>query len=263
MNVSQLEDRNTIQPISFWKQLLIFGIPGIAIYLGVHYMVPFMVEAGIDLVFSWTLAVVGPILLNAISVLGIYFYSHRPTWEQFMRRFRLQKLDTSIFWQVPITAAAIVLLNELFVWTIPLLKQIPLFSPPDLIPEIFSDVYEMIKRSDNITFMGEKLSPEKWWLVPFWLVFWVFLAVVGEEIVWRGYLLPRQEKTYGKYAWLINGLLWNIPFHLYTLHNLFSDMPLYLLLPFIIQKTENTWVGIAIHALLVSLALVIIFTAFI
>lgn len=261
MNDLDLKDKKHIQQISFWKQLLIFGIPGIAIYLGVHYLVPALVQAGVDLIFSWTLAVVGPILLNATTVLGIYYYTQRPSWNEFIKRFRLHKPDASIFWQVPVAAVAIVVLNELFAWTIPFLKQIPFFSPPDLIPEIFSDVYKMMKSSDNITFMGEQITPETWWLIPFWLFFWVFLAVAGEEIVWRGFLLPRQEKTYGKFAWLVNGLLWNIPFHLYTMHNLFSDMPLYLLLPFAVSKIKNTWVGIAIHALLVSLALLIIITA--
>ena len=84
------------------------------------------------------------------------------------------------------------------------------------------------------------------------------LAVIGEEIVWRGYVLPGQEVQFGRYAWLINGLLWNLPFHLYTIHNVISDMPLFFILPFLVQLQKNTWLGIAIHAFLVSLALIIL-----
>ena len=258
MSSSNLNVKKDIQPIAFWKQLLIFGLPGLTIYLSVHHLVLVMTQAGIDLIFSWTLAVVGPTFLNAVIILGIYFYTHRPSWSLFKRRFRLHKPKKAFIWQVPLTAVVIVILNELFVWTIPLLKNIPLLSPPELIPEIFSDVYETIKNSENTTFMGETVSPVKWWLLPFWIIFWVFIAVFGEEIVWRGFVLPRQEKNYGRWAWLINGLLWNIPFHLYTMHNFFSDMPLYLLLPFLVQKTQNSWFGIAVHALLVSLALILL-----
>ena len=81
---------------------------------------------------------------------------------------------------------------------------------------------------------------------------------MGEELVWRGYVLPRQEAAYGMWAWLVNGLLWNIPFHWYTLSNLFSDMPFYLILPFCVQRIQNTWFAVIIHVMMISMAYVII-----
>ena len=99
--------------------------------------------------------------------------------------------------------------------------------------------------------MDVPLRPANWWLIPFWLI-WVVGGVMGEELVWRRYVLPRQEATYGKWAWLINGTLWNIPFHWYTLSNLFSDMP------FCVQRIKNTWFAIIIHAMMISMAYVII-----
>ncbi len=248
-----------IKPVSLWQALLIFGIPGIVIYLGVHYLVPIMVNNEVPLVFAWTLAVAGPTVINAVIVLTYYFSTQRPTIQQFVRRFRLNAPSRNIIWQVPLTAIAIVILTELLAWTVPYLSQVSMLAPPTIIPEIFANVFESLDGGlTTATFMGKEVSPEQWWLVPFWLFFWVTLAVVGEEIVWRGYILPGQEVLYGKYAWLVNGLLWNIPFHLYTLHNFFSDIPLYLLLPFVVYRTRNTWVGIGVHALLVSLALIIL-----
>ncbi|MEM8535781.1 MAG: CPBP family intramembrane glutamic endopeptidase [Chloroflexota bacterium] len=250
---------DNVDPVPLWQALLIFGIPGIMIYLGVHYLVPIMVESGIPLVFAWTLAVVGPTVLNAIIILAYYCSTQKPTFQQFVRRFRLNAPSKNIIWQVPTMVVVIVILNELLSWTVPYLSQIPILTPPTIIPEIFTNVYESLDGGSNTnTFMGEDLTPDKWWLVPFWLFCWVTLAVIGEEIVWRGYVLPGQEVIYGNYAWLINGLLWNIPFHLYTMHNFFSDMPLYLLLPLVVYRTRNSWVGIGIHALLVSIALVIL-----
>jgi hypothetical protein len=33
------------------------------------------------------------------------------------------------------------------------------------------------------------------------------LNIVGEEFVWRGVVLPRQEVAFGGRAWLVNGVL--------------------------------------------------------
>ena len=40
------------------------------------------------------------------------------------------------------------------------------------------------------------------------LSFGLMLGAISEELFWRGYLLPRQEKQLGKKAWIFNGLLW-------------------------------------------------------
>lgn len=248
-----------IKPIPFWQSLLIFGIPGIAIYLATHFLVPWLIATGISLVHAWTLAVVGPTILNAFVVLTIYYLDERPGWRQFVARFRLGRPRLRSILIVPVVAVLVLFLNELLAWTVPVLSQVPLFAPQPVIPEIFSDVYESLDQvSSSSTFMGEQVGPQDLWLVFYWIFFWVFLAVTGEELVWRGYVLPRQQLVYGNKAWLVNGILWNIPFHLYTAHNLVSDLPLYLLLPLLVQKTGNTWTGILLHALLVSLALILV-----
>src|SRR5215510_11127006 len=52
--------------------------------------------------------------------------------------------------------------------------------------------------------------------VPRGNLFWIFLGwiplficnIFGEELLWRGYVLPRQELVFGKSAWLVNAVLW-------------------------------------------------------
>ena len=117
------ECNKTVKAVPLQQALLIFGVPGMAIYLGVHYLVPIWVGAGISLVFAWSLAVVGPTILNAIVVLGLYFFTERPTKKQFISRFRLQKPSKQLIWQVPLTTIAIALLNDLFAWTVPYLAH--------------------------------------------------------------------------------------------------------------------------------------------
>jgi membrane protease YdiL (CAAX protease family) len=67
--------------------------------------------------------------------------------------------------------------------------------------------------------------------------------------MWRGYILPRQEKTYGKWAWLVNGLLWAYLFHFFVPWNFLSFWPSMLITPFIAQRTKNTWVALLVHGM--------------
>ena len=245
-----------VKPISLWQSFLIFGVPGALIFLGVNYLVPVITQVGVPLVFAWSACVLLPIVGNAMVIIAIYLRQERPDWATFVRRFRLQKLDRKYWLLIPIIFVLILALNESLAWTIPKLSKLPGFAPVESAPEIFRDPYESLS-SGTPTFMDVPLRPANWWLIPFWLI-WVVGGVMGEELVWRGYVLPRQEVTYGRWAWLINGMLWNIPFHIYTLSNVLSDMPFYLILPCCVQRIKNTWFAIIIHAMMISMAYVII-----
>ncbi len=242
----------------FVRSLLIFGIPGVLIYLGVHYLVPVLVNAGVTLIFAWSACVLVPTVANAAVVVGHYVWRERPSGAAFKKRFRLEPLPLRHLLLVPVVAFVILVCNEALAWTIPLLAELPGFGPAPITPEIFTDPYATLEAgSQDATFMGVPLRPENAWLAAFWLI-WVVFGVLGEEIVWRGYLLPLHEAHYGRWAWLVNGLLWNVPFHLYTLSNVLADTPFFLILPFVTQRVKNTYFAVFVHALMVSLAYVLI-----
>lgn len=95
----------------------------------------------------------------------------------------------------------------------------------------------------------EPLTSDRYWLLAAWLPFWV-VNIMGEEILWRGVLLPRQELAFGRWAWLANGtgwLLFHLPFGLVIL---FTVAPLTFILPYIVQRRRNTWIGVVLHAAL-------------
>jgi len=82
-----------------------------------------------------------------------------------------------------------------------------------------------------------------------WIPFF-FFNIVGEELLWRGYILPRQELTFGRYAWFINGILWTF-FHLFFgLHLLILLLPSLFIIPYVVYRRQKTLIGIIIHALL-------------
>lgn len=79
------------------------------------------------------------------------------------------------------------------------------------------------------------------------VVLWVFNTVLGEELLFRGYLLPRMNGAFGERDWAANGLL----FALYHLHMPWV-IPTALLDTFILaypsKRYRSAWIGIAVHS---------------
>ncbi len=73
-----------------------------------------------------------------------------------------------------------------------------------------------------------------------------FFNIVGEEILWRGFLQSRIEK---KRFWVISSVLWMF-FHLpFGLDLIIVLIPTLIIIPYCFYKTQNTLVGIFIHGL--------------
>jgi membrane protease YdiL (CAAX protease family) len=107
----------------------------------------------------------------------------------------------------------------------------------------------MLQDESNLhpSFMAFKpLGPGRYWIVGAWLPFFV-LNIVGEEFVWRGFALPRQEVAFGGRAWLVNGLLWLLFHAAFPWQVLFTLVPITLILPYVVQRRRSMWAGIVIH----------------
>jgi membrane protease YdiL (CAAX protease family) len=77
-----------------------------------------------------------------------------------------------------------------------------------------------------------------------------FFNIVGEELLWRGYILPRQELKHGGYAWIINSVLWFV-FHLcFGRDLLIILLPILIIVPYTAYRTRNTLIGIITHGIL-------------
>ena len=107
-------------------------------------------------------------------------------------------------------------------------------------------------------YIDPAFRPSPWFLLqpPGWhasiFAAWIPLFVsniLGEELCWRGYLLPRQEAALGRTAWVPNGLLWCLFHWSFGWPILVTLLPMTLLLPWIVQRRQNTTVGIVIHSL--------------
>jgi membrane protease YdiL (CAAX protease family) len=62
---------------------------------------------------------------------------------------------------------------------------------------------------------GQEFLSGNWTWFAAMVVMWTFNTVLGEELLFRGYLLPRMNGAFGRADWLANGVLFAV-YHLHT-----------------------------------------------
>jgi membrane protease YdiL (CAAX protease family) len=98
-------------------------------------------------------------------------------------------------------------------------------------------------------FMGTPLLGA-WWVIIYYALVMLVCNIGGEELWWRGYVLPRQELAFGRAAWVIHGICWSA-FHLFMQPTLWDTVRMSvtgLALSFVAQRTKSTWPGIVGHS---------------
>ena len=125
----------------------------------------------------------------------------------------------------------------------PALQSIRFFDPSQFHREFFSHF-------GPHDFMGIPLQGS-WWIVVYYAAVMLVCNIGGEELWWRGYVLPRQELAFGRHAWIVHGIFWSA-FHLFMQPTLWDTTRMAitgLALSFIAQRTKNTWPGIIGHSI--------------
>jgi membrane protease YdiL (CAAX protease family) len=93
---------------------------------------------------------------------------------------------------------------------------------------------------------GQSFMHGAWGWYGLLLVMFLFNTVLGEELLFRGYLLPRMNGVFGRKDWVANGLL----FAAYHLHVPWV-IPATLLDTFILaypaKRYRSAWMGIIVH----------------
>jgi membrane protease YdiL (CAAX protease family) len=91
------------------------------------------------------------------------------------------------------------------------------------------------------------------------LLLQIFNTVLGEELLFRGLLLPRMNCAFGRWDWVANGVL----FAAYHLH-VPCVIPVALLDTFILayptKRYRSAWIGIALHSAQSVVIAILVFT---
>jgi membrane protease YdiL (CAAX protease family) len=228
LSPSRAVELKPLKPMALTESILLFGIPGAILAASLWWMRPALTQAGVPDFISYTfsLTIVNVGLLVA-AVVGYVREGNPLTWSAFSQRMRLAHLTGRIWlW----TIAGTLLFGGLALVIEPLATafyrsigyEIPIYSVPEA-----------------TTVFGGIVSH----------IIVLFFNIVGEELWWRGYILPRQELTHGKITWLIHGILWAC-FHMFKWWAVPFMLITCLIIPFVAQKTRNTWPGMINHIII-------------
>ncbi len=144
--------------------------------------------------------------------------------------------------------------RRLWWWLVPLVVGVGVlqFVP---IQAAWETVFPFLAEPDKYSFAELMGSADRkaalegaWQVVALFVVLGIFNTVIGEELLFRGILLPKMQGVFGRRDWVANGLLFGL-YHLHQPWSIFSSMVdgvfLYALPS---RRFRSAWMGIAVHS---------------
>jgi membrane protease YdiL (CAAX protease family) len=215
---------------------------GLLRYVVVPFALPRLPETFDPGIFFWIVMILGMAWQFVVSVLLIRREVRPLTWENLKKRLWLSApTDPHSGRRRPI----------LFLWVIPVLVygfalgQTGVLEPLRaavlrLAPGLGTPAYAEITGIASLQFVGA------WWVVGLALVSCLFNYLLGEELLFRGILLPRMNGVFGRFDWLANACL----FAAYHVHKA-SYIPLILISGILIalpsRVFRSNWMSVIIH----------------
>ena len=94
---------------------------------------------------------------------------------------------------------------------------------------------------------GQRFLEGAWGWFGLIVVLALFNTVLGEELLFRGFLLPRMNGAFGRGDWLANGVLFAV-YHLHQPWAFLSPLADAFVLAYPTKRYRSAWLGIAVHS---------------
>jgi uncharacterized protein len=91
------------------------------------------------------------------------------------------------------------------------------------------------------------------------VVFFLFNTALGEELLFRGFLLPRMNGAFGRGDWVANGLLF-AGYHLHVPWVIPAGLLDTFILAYPSKRYRSAWIGIAVHSAQSVVLAILVFT---
>ena len=220
--------------ISISKAFSYFAFFTLMLYITTRYLIPVLNEWGFHPAVSWFISsgllIFVPLFLIAIGNTRKEINTRNK--KLILERLWLQKPGRKDWAWALGGAILIIVLTGIIMWAAEWIS-LALFDKPFQTSPSFMHF--------------EPLQSGQYWILGVWLVFF-FFNIMGEEIMWRGYILAGMTDKYPKTAWLYNAVFWMM-FHIpFGIELMIMVIPTFFLIPYLVQRRRNTWIGIIIHA---------------
>jgi membrane protease YdiL (CAAX protease family) len=210
--------------------VMLFGLPAVLLWLATHVLIPRLVARGWEPLLAWFFA--GGLVLAtllAAALIGAAMAIQDRSLPGLLGHLRVRKI-TSGEWRLVGLAlvgtmavvAGIYVVNQLFWPQLPPQPEFIRFKP---------------------------LTTGQLYLLAVWLPFFA-TNIIGEELWWRGFIQPRQEPVFGSNTWIVQGVLHGVFHFSFGPGVLLVLLPVVFVIPWAVQRSRNTSVGIIIHGVI-------------
>lgn len=147
--------------------------------------------------------------------------------------------------------------GKLWLWVIPLLLLTAIYElgVSGMIRDIWTSIIPIFAEPpglalDNLfeTPTGRAQLLGNWWVLLLFAVNALLNTVIGEELLFRGVLLPRMNGLFGKWDWMANGVLFGIYHVVQPWSILSSTISGCLFFAFPAKRFRCSWLGIIAHS---------------
>lgn len=141
--------------------------------------------------------------------------------------------------------------NRSYLWTIPLIvlsQAYYAFGAFGWLDELWVKTFPFLA-PPPYAFLDYLAGPAvgQWWLLGVIAVLIVFNYLLGEELIFRGILLPKMNGVFGKWDWVANGLLFST-YHLHRIWGMPSTLLIDWIYPWAAKRFKSYWVAVIVHA---------------
>jgi membrane protease YdiL (CAAX protease family) len=260
MSTGDKQDKTpALRPLALAQSLFYFAVPAAGTFVSYHLLRPWLERLGYDSLTSYLAALCIPVaLLFAAALVSYHTVENQPlTWPAFSKRMRFPRLRMKdwgaslLIFLVGMLGYGVIsrgLLVLIETGWVPLPGSLPVLADPRAVFSI-----------DALNQSAGGMIHGRWDIAALFLVTF-FFNIAGEELWWRGIILPRQIMALGRWAWPVHGLLW-MGFHAFKWWDMLALLPVCLLIAYSAQKMKSNWPALIAHAMMNGTGLVLVLLA--
>lgn len=245
----------TVKPMYWCESILWFGFWAVVLIISTYVFMPRLSSSDFSDFEKFFFAMTVPLVLMFLTAIMIYWLENGYSMKGIRARYRMKYFSLiDVVWGIGTFVVAMLgmglfsVLGTKIIATgiIPIPKNLPLILDPNAV----------FNKASLSQLVGGQIVGN--WQVLILYFIMLFFNIAGEELLWRGYILPRQELVFGKKTWLIHGIMWAL-FHSFKWWDVISLLPVCIVISFVAQKCKSIWPGFIAHYLINGMGFIFFF----